>query len=40
MRAKEKLPLGTAIPSGSVQNIVTFIVTQRGENGNENRVHR
>ena len=35
MRAKEKLPLGTAIPVRELQNIVNWIVTQYGGKSNE-----
>jgi hypothetical protein len=40
MRAKEKLPLGTAIPVRELQNIVNWIVTQEGEKSNEDFLRR
>ena len=40
MRAKEKLPLGTAIPVRELQNIVNWIVTQQGGKSNEDFLRR
>lgn len=40
MSAKEKLPLGTAIPVRELQNIVNWIVTQQGGKDNGNFLYR